>query len=193
MGTHRPGVMSAGFPISFFALLLFFGPKTQAASFKTLNHGVKGEVKVEGHTIVVENFSYDGTAPDAFFYVGTSGCPSGAGTRIGDKQLERHNNQQRMELVLPNSVRAGDVTWVSVWCRKFDVDFGHAFLSHTEEENCTNGSSGAESSGNGKSGNGTSGSGTSGSGLSGNGTSGSESSKTGSLAILVTMVSLGVH
>ena len=98
----------------FFALSLFLVSNTQAALFKTLSYGVEGEVKIEGHTIVVENFSYDRTWPDAFIYVGTSGCPSGAGTRIGDKQLERHNNQQRMELVLPNSVRAGEVSLVDL-------------------------------------------------------------------------------
>merc|ERR1712183_1138268 len=91
---------------------------------------------------------------------------------------------------LPNNIRAGDVTWVSVWCRQYSVDFGHAFLSPTEEENCGSGSSGSGTSGNGTSGNGTSGNGTS-----GNGTSGSESSRSGFLAIviLVTLVSLRIY
>ena len=139
-------------------------PRPQASLLKTLGHGVEGEVKVEGDKIVVENFSYDGTAPDAFFYVGTSGCPSGAGTRLGgDKPLGRHN-RQRVELELPNNIRAGeltfvsvvlsmfvscagDVTWVSVWCRNFSVDFGHAFLS--PKEDCSSGSPESGSSGNG--------------------------------------------
>ena len=81
--------------------------------FKNLSYGVEGEVKIEGHTIVVENFSYDGTAPDAFFYVGTSGCPSGAGTRLGDEQLGRYS-RKRIELDLPDIIRAGDLTWESV-------------------------------------------------------------------------------
>ena len=104
--------MSAPFQL-YFAILLFFVSNTQAALFKTLAHGVEGEVKVEGHTIVVENFSYDGTAPDAFFYVGTSGCPSGAGTRLGDEQLGEHSGQ-RIELELPNNIRAGEMTWVPI-------------------------------------------------------------------------------
>ena len=210
--------MSAPFQI-YFAILLFFVSNTQAAFFKTLAHGVEGEVKVEGHTIVVENFSYDGTAPDAFFYVGTSGCPSGAGTRLGDEQLGEYSGQ-RIELELPNNIRAGDmtlsphcprpcyagdVTWVSVWCRQFSVDFGHAFLSSTAEENCSSGSSGSGSTGNGSlleyemsvnvsSGDGVSGNGVSGNGTSGNGTSGTVSSRNGFLAmvILITLVVLGV-
>ena len=139
-------------------------PRPQASLLKKTKYGVEGEVKVEGDKIVVENFSYDGTAPDAFFYVGTSGCPSGAGTRLGgDKPLGRHS-RQRVELELPNNIRAGDltfvsvvlstfvlcagdVTWVSVWCRNFSVDFGHAFLS--PKEDCSSGSPESGSSGNG--------------------------------------------
>ena len=97
----------------FFALSLFLVSNTQAALFKNLRYGVEGEVKIEGHTIVVENFSYDRTWPDTFFYVGTSGCPSGAGTRLGDKQLGRHS-KKRIELELPCNIRAGDLTWESV-------------------------------------------------------------------------------
>ena len=55
--------------LGYFALFLFVVSNTQAHLFETLDHSVEGEVKIEGHTIVVENFSYNGTAPDAFFYV----------------------------------------------------------------------------------------------------------------------------
>ena len=94
--------------------------------FKTLHHGVEGEVRIEGDKIVVENFSYDGTAPDAFFYVGTSGCPSGSGTLLGEL-LGKHS-RQRIELELPNNIRAGDLTLVciastSVLCRRCDLGF----------------------------------------------------------------------
>ena len=82
-------------------------PRPKASLLKTLGHGVEGEVKVEGDKIVVENFSYDGTAPDAFFYVGTSGCPSGSGTLLGEL-LGKHS-RQRVELELPNNIRAGDL------------------------------------------------------------------------------------
>ena len=33
------------------------------------------------------------------------------------------------------------MTWVSVWCREFSVDFGHVFLSPIEEQGCSSGSS----------------------------------------------------
>ena len=95
---------------------------------KTLDHGVEGDVKIEGHTIVVENFSYDGDAPAAFFFVGTSGCPSGAGTQLGDEPLGRHSRTLEWTLELPNNIRAGDPTWVSVvstsvLCRQRDLGF----------------------------------------------------------------------
>ena len=94
--------------------------------FKTLHHGVEGEVRIEGDKIVVENFSYDGAAPDAFFWVGTSGCPSASGTRLGEL-LGKHS-RQRIELELPNNIRAGDLTLVciastSVLCRRCDLGF----------------------------------------------------------------------
>ena len=90
------------------------------------HHGVEGEVRIEGDKIVVENFSYDGTAPDAFFWVGTSGCPSASGTRLGEL-LGKHS-RQRIELELPNNIRAGDLTLVciastSVLCRRCDLGF----------------------------------------------------------------------
>ena len=118
--------MSTAFQLNTFALLLFFVSKTQAVLLKTLEHGVEGDVKIEGQTIVVENFSYDGTAPAAFFYVGTSGCPSGSGTLLGEL-LGKHS-RQRIELELPNNIRAGHLTLVciastSVLCRRCDLGF----------------------------------------------------------------------
>ena len=102
------------------------GTSRETFFFKTLHHGVEGEVRIEGDKIVVENFSYDGTAPDAFFYVGTSGCPSGSGTLLGEL-LGKHS-KQRIELELPNNIRAGHLTLVciastSVLCRRCDLGF----------------------------------------------------------------------
>ena len=57
-----------------------------AALIKTIEHDIQGDFKVEGHTIVISLFSYDGVGLDATFYVGTStstGCPSGQGTQLG--------------------------------------------------------------------------------------------------------------
>ena len=43
----------------------------------SLHHGVSGEVFVRDEkTLVIKNFNYDGTAPDAFFVVGSAGTPT---------------------------------------------------------------------------------------------------------------------
>ena len=50
---------------------------------RTLQHKVAGTVYImDENTLKIENFSYDGTGPDAFFYVGESGSPSGTGTIV---------------------------------------------------------------------------------------------------------------
>ena len=36
---------------------------------------------------------------------------------------------QDVEFNLPAGVAGANVTWVSVWCRAYSVDFGHAFLT----------------------------------------------------------------
>ena len=36
---------------------------------------------------------------------------------------------QDIEFSLPAGVKGSNVTWVSVWCRAFKVDFGHVFLT----------------------------------------------------------------
>jgi len=140
--------MAAGFHIvSALSLLVLASSnhKAQAIMLKTLKYNVKGDVTIEGQKIIVDNFSYLGSAPDAFFYVGTSGCPSGEGTLIqypageGDRQLGAYSGQ-RVELDLPTSINPDEVTWVSVWCRQYSIDFGHAFLKSTEMDKCDSGS-----------------------------------------------------
>ena len=80
--------------------------------------------------------SYTGEAPDAFFYVGTGGRPESAdssGVRIqypagSDSPLASYSSQD-VEFSLPAGVEGEDVTWVSVWCRAFTINFGHAWLT----------------------------------------------------------------
>ena len=81
-------------------------------------------------------FSYTGEAPDAFFYVGTGGRPESAGSsgvRIqypagSDSPLARYSSQD-VEFSLPAGVEGKAVTWVSVWCRAYTINFGHAWLT----------------------------------------------------------------
>ena len=54
---------------------------------------------------------------------GDSGEVSGAAVPLPLHTL------QDVEFNLPVGVAGANVTWVSVWCRAYSVDFGHAFLT----------------------------------------------------------------
>ncbi|CAH0554651.1 unnamed protein product [Brassicogethes aeneus] len=101
-------------------------------------HGVKGTAyAVDESTIFVKGFSYDGTGPDAFFWIGNSPRPSPDGIIIpypedygsgrDPPQLSAYNNTDVI-LRLPNGKRIRDIRWLSVWCRRFTVDFGEVFI-----------------------------------------------------------------
>ena len=79
-------------------------------------------------TLLIKNFGYNGDGPDAFFYVGTDGQPSGSGRKLtypGDSssKLEAFNNED-VEIKLPAGYEASKLKWFSVWCRQFAVNFG---------------------------------------------------------------------
>ena len=40
------------------------------------------------------------------------------------KALEKHSGST-LKLVLPNNLTTHNIGWLSVWCRKFKVNFGH--------------------------------------------------------------------
>ena len=78
--------------------------------------------------------------PDAFFWVGTEGSPSNVSdekTLILDPQGNNYqyrdqsapvlgrSDGERMTLTLPSNMKVGDLKWISVWCRRFTVDFGN--------------------------------------------------------------------
>lgn len=106
-----------------------------SVKLSNLQYNVGGDVSIKDEKVVIKNFSYSGAAPDAFFYIGTSGSPADAGT-IGihvqyptgqDKPLGPYSGQD-IEFALPADVSGADVTWVSVWCRQYSINFGHALL-----------------------------------------------------------------
>ena len=55
----------------------------RVGEIRTLQYDVSGTVYVvDENTLKIEDFNYNGKGPDAFFYVGDSGGPSGAGTLV---------------------------------------------------------------------------------------------------------------
>ncbi|XP_077296640.1 protein Skeletor, isoforms B/C [Arctopsyche grandis] len=100
-------------------------------------HTIKGTVyAVDESTLFIKGFAYDGTGPDAFFWVGNSPRPSPEGYIIPYPEdyvgreppiLNAHNNTDVI-LRLPMGRRMRDIRWLSVWCRRFTVDFGEVFI-----------------------------------------------------------------
>ena len=116
---------------------IYIGQITQYA------HGVSGTIFYvkEDNRLVIENFTYDGLGPDAFFWVGTQGNkPSSNGILLpypfqGDFFDSEDTNaptlvkafdgsQQAIELTLPNDLKVSDLKWISVWSREYEANFG---------------------------------------------------------------------
>ncbi|XP_030369637.1 protein Skeletor, isoforms B/C isoform X2 [Scaptodrosophila lebanonensis] len=105
--------------------------------FSNFAHGIKGSIyAVDESTLFVKSFAYDGTGPDAFFWVGKTARPSPDGYIIPYPEeymgidppiLQAHNNTDII-LRLPMGKRIKDIRWLSVWCRRFTVDFGEVFI-----------------------------------------------------------------
>ncbi|XP_063602074.1 protein Skeletor, isoforms B/C-like [Penaeus indicus] len=101
----------------------------------TLHHDVTGDVyAVDNITVFIEGFTYDGEAPDAFFFAGNREAePSNRGFIIPDERgrtqvLGPYRNKNlvlRFPVTKKGQRSLNDVQWISVWCRKFSIDFGH--------------------------------------------------------------------
>jgi len=117
--------------------------KVKIGDIETFHHAVSGELwALDDNKLMVKNFNYDGAGPDAFFWVGTEGTPKNPldesktailahpfkGVHYDYRNdaapiLGAASNEQVM-LSLPPHMKVSDLKWLSVWCRKFTVDFG---------------------------------------------------------------------
>ncbi|XP_011874994.1 PREDICTED: protein Skeletor, isoforms B/C [Vollenhovia emeryi] len=100
-------------------------------------HGIKGKVyAVDDATIFIKGFSYDGTGPDAYFWVGNTSQPNPEGYIVPYPETDKGSDPRVLEaynytdiiLRLPGGKRIRDIKWLSVWCRRFTVDFGDVFI-----------------------------------------------------------------
>jgi len=111
----------------------------KVGDFQNYAHGINGEVFMKDEkTLVIKGFTYDGAGPDAFFWAGTSQTPSSVGTILPypfegkfyeyeDQNapiLSKRFNGEEIVLTLPETLKATDIKWLSVWCRAFQVNFG---------------------------------------------------------------------
>ncbi|XP_050318920.1 protein Skeletor, isoforms B/C isoform X1 [Bactrocera neohumeralis] len=118
-------LVSASFP--------YYGTKIGALT--RLHHGVSGDVyAVDSRTLFIKNFNYDGEAPAAYFYVGSTAKPSNDGAqRLRDERggvtaLNRRYRNKDITLPLPDGKTLRDFKWFSVWCDEFAVNFGHVSI-----------------------------------------------------------------
>ncbi|XP_052869730.1 protein Skeletor, isoforms B/C isoform X3 [Anopheles cruzii] len=86
-------------------------------------------VIVDAQTLLIPNFSYDGEAPDAKFWVGRGPTPTSQGIRIPDENGKetplRRYDKKTIVLTLPGDLTVFDIGHFGVWCEAFTVDFGH--------------------------------------------------------------------
>ena len=122
---------------------------TTVGDLPTLHHEVAGTVLVVNETnLLIKNFTYDGTAPDAFFWVGTEGSPGSVvegpdGATWDHTAILAHPftgqhyhytdtdypvlgraEGEDILLTLPSRIQVSDIRWISVWCKAFKIDFG---------------------------------------------------------------------
>lgn len=106
-------------------------PKPQKISALKGVHNVGSDniVIVDAQTLLIPNFSYDGSAPDAKFWVGRGSKPSPQGLRIPDENGKenplRQYDKKTIVLTLPGDLTVFDIGHFGVWCEAFTVDFGH--------------------------------------------------------------------
>lgn len=96
-------------------------PATVALNISGAHNTRADAVVVEDKkTLLLENFSYDGSAPDAFFLVGKGKRPTPDGTKIPDengrvRKLTGYVNAN-VRLTLPGNLTVDDIDWFSVYC-----------------------------------------------------------------------------
>ena len=92
------------------------------------------------------NVNFLGLGPDAFFFVGKKGTTVNQANSVGhllaypendnSKPLGIHNGS-KIKLNMPSGVSTKDLEWLSVWCRKFSVNFGYVNFPEEETQNPT--------------------------------------------------------
>jgi len=109
-------------------------------------YNVGGQVYVvNDQTIQIENFSYSGGGPAAYFWAGTEGEPNHTDETttayLAYPFLGKHYTywenpgpsipklkNKSITLTLPPHMKARDVRWISVWCKPFRANFGQILI-----------------------------------------------------------------
>lgn len=85
-----------------------------------------------GNTLVLEDFTYDGKAPDAFFLVGTSSTPSKDGTVLANEAGSTEKlpayNMNTIVLKLPANTDINHFRWFSVYSKNEEMSLGEVAI-----------------------------------------------------------------
>uniref|UniRef100_A0A5S6QQ12 DM13 domain-containing protein n=1 Tax=Trichuris muris TaxID=70415 RepID=A0A5S6QQ12_TRIMR len=96
--------------------------------------GIFGKVYLVNSTCLqILNFTYNGQAPDLFFWLDSVEPPSPRGVKVasfesGDKSLLPYYDKHVI-LTLPSNVAITDFSTFGLWCQSCSQDFGHVRLS----------------------------------------------------------------
>ncbi|KAK7602289.1 hypothetical protein V9T40_009730 [Parthenolecanium corni] len=106
-------------------------------NFRAYGYGVAGTVyAVDESTLYIHGFRYNPPSQNAYFWMGNTQRPSPEGfivpypdTYKGSEPPElKFHNGSRIILKLPDGKKLKDVTWLSVWCPRFTLNFGEIFI-----------------------------------------------------------------
>jgi hypothetical protein len=91
-------------------------------------HAAQGvAIIINERTLLIEHFTYDGTAPLVYFYLGATNTQNDFlnGIPIGP-QLDRAYADETLTVTLPPGQSINGYTAISVWCVQFSVNFSSA-------------------------------------------------------------------
>ena len=91
-------------------------------------HSVEALVTIiDERTLLVEHFTYDGTAPLVYFYLGASDDDSAFDNGLQlEPLLDRPYDDETLTLTLPEGETLDGYDAIAVWCVLFGVNFGSA-------------------------------------------------------------------
>ncbi|XP_034940095.1 protein Skeletor, isoforms B/C isoform X2 [Chelonus insularis] len=111
---------------------------TLIGPFYSAEHRIKGTVyAVDETTIFIKGFYYDGRSEDTFFWIGTGQVPGPQGDIVpypenhhsSDPPILKTHVNTDIILRLPQGKKIRDIEWLSVWCRRFTMNFGHVNIA----------------------------------------------------------------
>ncbi|XP_033098904.1 protein Skeletor, isoforms B/C-like [Anneissia japonica] len=109
----------------------YFGKKIgDFGQQSTPSYSIQGSVyAVDNNTLWFRGFSYNGNAPDAFFWIGSSNSPDDSGSLMTDETgsvdpLQEYTNQNLI-IYLPLDGNIADYSWISVWSKNLSRSLAH--------------------------------------------------------------------